>query len=212
MNKSIRQRQTMMVNWLKKTIDYQNVSKASSGSIYFKSTIGTEIRLSDHISTKNKHINVIFNPLNTNVIIIYKLFSWSGSFKDAKNILYTLAWSSIKNNPTMQEVDVNNNSDNEPESVEENPQPVSESQPISEPKPEPTPEAKMVSEILSNSEQIKNVAGSCIKKKLLQEIIKYSEDHKNLLPKILEWIVLYKSCDSAIKVGMWKNFKLQNKK
>lgn len=206
MNKSIRQRQTMMINWLKKTIDYQYVQKASSGSIYFKSTIGTKIRLSDHISTKNQYINVIFNPLNTNVIIIYKLFSWSGSFKDAKNILYTLAWSSAKNNPTMQEVDVNNNSDNELESVEEDPQPVSE------PEPEPTPEAKMVSEILNNSEQIKNVAGSSIKKKLLKEIIKYSEDHKNLLPKILEWIVVYKSCTSDIKVGMWKKFKQQNKK
>lgn len=204
MNKSIRQRQTMMVNWLKKTIDYQYVSKASSGSIYFKSTIGTKIRLSDHISTKNQHINVIFNPLNTNVIIIYKLFSWSRNFKDAKNILYTLAWSSAKNNPTMQELDVNNNSDDESESVEEDPQPVSQ--------PELTPEAKMVSEILSNSEQIKNVAGSSIKKKLLKEIIKYSEDHKNLLPKILEWIVVYKSCTSDIKVGMWKKFKLQNKK
>lgn len=204
MNKSIRQRQTMMINWLKKTIDYQYVQKASSGSIYFKSTIGTKIRLSDHISTKNQHINVIFNPLNTNVIIIYKLFSWSGSFKDAKNILYTLAWSSAKNNPTMQELDVNNNSDDESESVEEDPQPVSQ--------PELTPEAEMVSEILSNSEQIKNVAGSSIKKKLLKEIIKYSEDHKNLLPKILEWIVVYKSCTSDIKVGMWKKFKLQNKK
>lgn len=206
MNKSIRQRQTMMVNWLKKTIDYQYVSKASSGSIYFKSTIGTKIRLSDHISTKNQHINVIFNPLNTNVIIIYKLFSWSGNFKDAKNILYTLAWSSAKNNPTMQELDVNNNSDDESESIEE------DSQPISQPEPELTPEAKMVSEILSNSEQIKNVAGSSIKKKLLKEIIKYSEDHKNLLPKILEWIVVYKPCTSDIKVGMWKKFKLQNKK
>ena len=206
MNKSIRQRQTMMINWLKKTIDYQYVQKASSGSIYFKSTIGTKIRLSDHISTKNQYINVIFNPLNTNVIIIYKLFSWSGSFKDAKNILYTLAWSSAKNNPTMQEVDVNNNSDNESESVEEDPQPVSE------PEPELTPEAKVVSEILSNSEQIKNVAGSSIKKKLLKEIIKYSEDHKNLLPKILEWIVVYKSCTSDIKVGMWKKFKQENKK
>lgn len=202
MNKSIRQRQTMMVNWLKKTIDYQYVSKASSGSIYFKSTIGTKIRLSDHISTKNQHINVIFNPLNTNVIIIYKLFSWSGSFKDAKNILYTLAWSSAKNNPTIQELDVNNNSNDESESIEEEPTP----------KPELTPEAKMVSEILSNSEQIKDVAGSSIKKKLLKEIIKYSEDHKNLLPKILEWIVVYKSCTSDVKVSMWKKFKLQNKK
>lgn len=204
MNKSIRQRQTMMVNWLKKTIDYQCITKASSGSIYFKSTIGTKIRLSDHISTKNQYINVIFNPLNTNIIIIYKLFSWSGSFKDAKNILYTLSWSSAKNNPTMQEVDVNNNSDNELESIEE------ESQ--STPEPELTPEAKVVSEILSNSEQIENVAGSSIKKKLLKEIIKYSEDHKNLLPKILEWIVVYKSCTSSIKVNMWKKFKLQNKK
>ena len=204
MNKSIRQRQTMMINWLKKTIDYQYVQKASSGSIYFKSNIGTKIRLSDHISTKNQYINVIFNPLNTNIIIIYKLFSWSGSFKDAKNILFTLTWSSAKNNPTMQEVDVNNNSDNEPESVEEDPQPVSQS--------ELTPEAKMVSEILSNSEQIKNVAGAAIKKKLLQEIIKYSEDHKNLLPKILEWIVLYKSCTSSIKADLWKKFKQQNKK
>lgn len=70
----------------------------------------------------------------------------------------------------------------------------------------------MVSEILSNSEQIKNVAGSSIKKKLLKEIIKYSEDHKNLLPKILEWIVVYKSYTSDIKVSMWKKFKLQNKK
>lgn len=195
-----------MINWLKKTIDYQYVQKASSGSIYFKSTIGCKIRLSDHISTKNQHINVIFNPLNTNVIIIYKLFSWSGNFKDAKNILYTLAWSSAKNNPTMQELDVNNNSDDESESIEEDPQPAPES------KSELTPEAKMVSEILSNSEQIKNVAGSSIKKKLLKEIIKYSEDHKNLLPKILEWIVVYKSCTSDIKVGMWKKFKLQNKK
>lgn len=202
MNKSIRQRQTMMVNWLKKTIDYQYVQKASSGSIYFKSTIGCKIRLSDHISTKNQHINVIFNPLNTNVIIIYKLFSWSGNFKDAKNILYTLAWASAKNNPTMQEVDVNNNSNDELEVIEEDPQP----------QPELTPEAKMVSEILSNSEQIKNVAGSSIKKKLLKEIIKYSEDHENLLPKILEWIVVYKSCTSDIKVNMWKKFKLQNKK
>lgn len=185
----------MMVNWLKKTIDYQYVSKASSGSIYFKSTIGTKIRLSDHISTKNQHINVIFNPLNTNIIIIYKLFSWSGSFKDAKNILYTLSWSSIKDNPI--EFDVNNDSNNKSESVEE---------------PELTPEAKAVSEILSNSEQIKDVAGSSIKKKLLKEIIKYSEDHKNLLPKILEWIVVYKSCTSDIKVDMWKKFKLQNKK
>ena len=205
MNKSIRQRQTMMINWLKKTIDYQYVQKASSGSIYFKSTIGTKIRLSDHISTKNQYINVIFNPLNTNVIIIYKLFSWSGSFKDAKNILYTLAWSSAKNNPTMQELDVNNNSDNEPESVEEEPA----LEPISE--PEPIPEVKTVSEI-SNSEQIKNAAGSSIKKKLLREIIKYSEDHKNLLPKILEWIVVYKSCTSSIKVNMWKKFKQENKK
>lgn len=205
MNKSIRQRQTMMINWLKKTIDYQYVQKASSGSIYFKSTIGTKIRLSDHISTKNQYINVIFNPLNTNVIIIYKLFSWSGSFKDAKNILYTLAWSSAKNNPTMQELDVNNNSDNEPEFVEE------DLQPVSEPEPEPIPEVKTVSEI-SNSEQIKNAAGSSIKKKLLKEIIKYSEDHKNLLPKILEWIVVYKSCTSDIKVGMWKKFKQENKK
>lgn len=204
MNKSIRQRQTMMVNWLKKTIDYQCITKASSGSIYFKSTISTKVRLSDHISTKNQHINVIFNPLNTNVIIIYKLFSWSGSFKDAKNILYTLAWASAKANPTMQELDVNNNSNDELESIEEEPQPT--------PEPELTPEAKMVSEILSNSEQIKNVAGSSIKKKLLKEIIKYSEDHKNLLPKILEWIVVYKSCTSDIKVGMWKKFKLQNKK
>lgn len=202
MNKSIRQRQTMMVNWLKKTIDYQYVSKASSGSIYFRSTIGTKIRLSDHISTKNQHINVIFNPLNTNVIIIYKLFSWSGNFKDAKSILYTLAWASAKANPTMQELDVNNDSNDESESIEEEPQP----------EPELTPEAKMVSEILSNSEQIKNVAGSSIKKKLLKEIIKYSEDHKNLLPKILEWIVVYKSCTSGIKVNMWKKFKLQNKK
>lgn len=192
-----------MINWLKKTIDYQYVQKASSGSIYFKSNIGCKIRLSDHISTKNQHINVIFNPLNTNVIIIYKLFSWSGNFKDAKNILYTLAWSSAKNNPTMQEVDINNNSDDESEFVEES---------TLEPKSELTPEAKMVSEILSNSEQIKNVAGSSIKKKLLKEIIKYSEDHKNLLPKILEWIVVYKSCTSDIKVGMWKKFKLQNKK
>lgn len=191
-----------MVNWLKKTIDYQYVQKASSGSIYFKSTIGCKIRLSDHISTKNQHINVIFNPLNTNVIIIYKLFSWSGNFKDAKNILYTLAWASAKNNPTMQEVDVNNNSNDELEVIEEDPQP----------QPELTPEAKMVSEILSNSEQIKNVAGSSIKKKLLKEIIKYSEDHENLLPKILEWIVVYKSCTSDIKVNMWKKFKLQNKK
>ena len=205
MNKSIRQRQTMMINWLKKTIDYQYVQKASSGSIYFKSTIGCKIRLSDHISTKNQYINVIFNPLNTNIIIIYKLFSWSGSFKDAKNILYTLSWSSIKNNPTMQEVDINNNSDNEPESVEEEPalEPISESEPI--------PEVKTVSKI-SNSEQIKNVAGSSIKKKLLKEIIKYSEDHKNLLPKILEWIVVYKSCTSDIKIGMWKKFKQENKK
>ena len=206
MNKSIRQRQTMMVNWLEKTIDYQYVQKASSGSIYFKSNVGCKIRLSDHISTKNQNINVIFNPLNTNVIIIYKLFSWSGSFKDAKNILYTLLWSSIKNNPTMQEVDVNNNSNNELEFVEEDPQPVSQ------PEPELTPEAKMVSEILTNSEQIKNIAGAAIKKKLLQEIIKYSEDHKNLLPKILEWIVVYKSCTSDIKVGMWKKFKQENKK
>ena len=205
MNKSIRQRQTMMINWLKKTIDYQYVQKASSGSIYFKSNVGCKIRLSDHISTKNQYINVIFNPLNTNVIIIYKLFSWSGSFKDAKNILYTLAWSSAKNNPTMQELDVNNNSDNEPESVEEEPA----LEPISE--PEPIPEVKTVSEI-SNSEQIKNAAGSSIKKKLLKEIIKYSEDHKNLLPKILEWIVVYKSCTSDIKVGMWKKFKQENKK
>ena len=205
MNKSIRQRQTMMINWLKKTIDYQYVQKASSGSIYFKSTIGCKIRLSDHISTKNQYINVIFNPLNTNVIIIYKLFSWSGSFKDAKNILYTLAWSSAKNNPTMQELDVNNNSDNEPEFVEE------DLQPVSEPEPEPIPEVKTVSEI-SNSEQIKNAAGSSIKKKLLREIIKYSEDHKNLLPKILEWIVVYKSCTSSIKVNMWKKFKQENKK
>ena len=74
MNKSIRQRQTMMVNWLEKTIDYQYVQKASSGSIYFKSNVGCKIRLSDHISTKNQNINVIFNPLNTNVIIIYKLY------------------------------------------------------------------------------------------------------------------------------------------
>lgn len=206
MNKSIRQRQTMMINWLKKTIDYQYVQKASSGSIYFKSTISCKIRLSDHISTKNQYINVIFNPLNTNVIIIYKLFSWSGSFKDAKNILFTLAWSSAKNNPTMQEVDVNNNSDNELESIEEE----LTSQPA--PEPELTPEAKMVSEILSNSEQIKNVAGASIKKKFLQEIIKYSEDHKNLLPKILEWIVLYKSCTSSIKADLWKKFKQQNKK
>lgn len=205
MNKSIRQRQTMMINWLKKTIDYQYVQKASSGSIYFKSTIGCKIRLSDHISTKNQHINVIFNPLNTNVIIIYKLFSWSGNFKDAKNILYTLAWSSAKNNPTMQELDVNNNSDNEPESVEE------DSQLVSEPEPEPIPEVKTVSEI-SNSEQIKNAAGSSIKKKLLREIIKYSEDHKNLLPKILEWIVVYKTCSSDVRLCMWKKFKLQNKK
>lgn len=204
MNKSIRQRQTMMVNWLKKIIDYQYVSKASSGSIYFKSTIGTKIRLSDHISTKNQHINVIFNPLNTNIIIIYKLFSWSGSFKDAKNILYTLAWASAKNNPTMQELDVNNDSNTESELVEEEPKP--------EPVSELTPEAKMVSEILSNSKQIKDVAGSSIKKKLLKEIIKYSEDHKNLLPKILEWIAVYKSCTSDIKVNMWKKFKLQNKK
>lgn len=202
MNKSIRQRQTMMINWLKKIIDYQCITKASSGSIYFKSTIGTKIRLSDHISTKNQYINVIFNPLNTNVIIIYKLFSWSGSFKDAKNILYTLAWASAKANPTMQELDVNNDSNDESEFIEEEPQPT----------PELTPEAKAVSEILSNSEQIKNVAGASIKKKLLQEIIKYSEDHKNLLPKILEWIVVYKSCTSDIKVGMWKKFKLQNKK
>ena len=194
-----------MINWLKKTIDYQYVQKASSGSIYFKSTIGCKIRLSDHISTKNQYINVIFNPLNTNVIIIYKLFSWSGSFKDAKNILYTLAWSSAKNNPTMQELDVNNNSDNESEFVEE------DLQPVSEPEPEPIPEVKTVSEI-SNSEQIKNAAGSSIKKKLLKEIIKYSEDHKNLLPKILEWIVVYKSCTSDIKVGMWKKFKQENKK
>lgn len=199
-----------MVNWLKKTIDYQYVQKASSGSIYFKSTIGTKIRLSDHISTKNQYINVIFNPLNTNIIIIYKLFSWSGSFKDAKNILYTLAWSSAKNNPTMQELDVNNNSDDESESVEEEPTPQPAPQPV--PEPELTPEAKMVSEILSNSEQIKDVAGSSIKKKLLKEIIKYSEDHKNLLPKILEWIVVYKSCTSDVKVSMWKKFKLQNKK
>ena len=205
MNKSIRQRQTMMINWLKKTIDYQYVQKASSGSIYFKSTIGCKIRLSDHISTKNQYINVIFNPLNTNIIIIYKLFSWSGSFKDAKNILYTLSWSSIKNNPTMQEVDVNNNSDNEPESVEEEPalEPISESEPI--------PEVKTVAKI-SNSEQIKNAAGSSIKKKLLREIIKYSEDHKNLLPKILEWIVVYKTCSSDVRLCMWKKFKLQNKK
>ena len=205
MNKSIRQRQTMMINWLKKTIDYQYVQKASSGSIYFKSTIGTKIRLSDHISTKNQYINVIFNPLNTNVIIIYKLFSWSGSFKDAKNILYTLAWSSAKNNPTMQELDVNNNSDNEPEFVEE------DLQPVSEPEPEPIPEVKTVSEI-SNSEQIKNAAGSSIRKKLLKEIIKYSEDHKNLLPKILEWIVVYKTCSSDVRLCMWKKFKQQNKK
>jgi hypothetical protein len=70
----------------------------------------------------------------------------------------------------------------------------------------------MVSEILSNSEQIKNVAGSSIKKKLLKEIIKYSEDHKNLLPKILEWIVVYKSCTSDVKVNMWKNlnYKIRN--
>ena len=195
-----------MINWLKKTIDYQYVQKASSGSIYFKSNVGCKIRLSDHISTKNQNINVIFNPLNTNVIIIYKLFSWSGSFKDAKNILYTLAWSSAKNNPTMQELDVNNNSNDELEFIEE------ESQPVSKPEPELTPEAKMVSEILSNSEQIKNVAGAAIKKKLLQEIIKYSEDHKNLLPKILEWIVVYKSCTSSIKVNMWKKFKQENKK
>lgn len=194
-----------MINWLKKTIDYQYVQKASSGSIYFKSTIGTKIRLSDHISTKNQYINVIFNPLNTNIIIIYKLFSWSGSFKDAKNILYTLAWSSVKNNPTMQEVDVNNNSDNEPESIEEDPQPVSELE------PEPIPEVKTVSEI-SNSEQIKNAAGSSIRKKLLKEIIKYSEDHKNLLPKILEWIVIYKTCSSDVRLCMWKKFKQQNKK
>lgn len=193
-----------MINWLKKTIDYQYVQKASSDSIYFKSNIGCKIRLSDHISTKNQNINVIFNPLNTNVIIIYKLFSWSGNFKDAKNILYTLAWSSIKDNPI--EFDVNNDSNNKSESVEEDPQPVSE------PKPKLTPEAKAVSEILSNSEQIKDVAGSSIKKKLLKEIIKYSEDHKNLLPKILEWIVVYKSCTSNIKVDMWKKFKLQNKK
>lgn len=205
MNKSIRQRQTMMINWLKKTIDYQYVQKASSGSIYFKSTIGCKIRLSDHISTKNQYINVIFNPLNTNVIIIYKLFSWSGSFKDAKNILYTLAWSSAKNNPTMQELDVNNNSDNEPEFVEE------DLQPVSEPEPEPIPEVKTVSEI-SNSEQIKNAAGSSIRKKLLKEIIKYSEDHKNLLPKILEWIVVYKTCSSDVRLCMWKKFKQQNKK
>jgi len=106
----------------------------------------------------------------------------------------------------MQELDVNNNSDNELESVEEEPTP----QPASE--PELTPEAKMVSEILSNSEQIKNVAGSSIKKKLLKEIIKYSEDHKNLLPKILEWIVVYKSCTSDVKVNMWKNlnYKIRN--
>lgn len=194
-----------MINWLKKTIDYQYVQKASSGSIYFKSTIGTKIRLSDHISTKNQYINVIFNPLNTNVIIIYKLFSWSGSFKDAKNILYTLAWSSAKNNPTMQELDVNNNSDNEPEFVEE------DLQPVSEPEPEPIPEVKTVSEI-SNSEQIKNAAGSSIRKKLLKEIIKYSEDHKNLLPKILEWIVVYKTCSSDVRLCMWKKFKQQNKK
>lgn len=145
---------------------------------------------------------MIFNPLNANVIIIYKLFSWSGSFKDAKNILYTLAWASAKVNPTMQELDVNNNSNDESESIEEEPTP----------EPELTPEAKVVSEILSNSEQIKNVAGLSIKKKLLKEIIEYSEDHKNLLPKILEWIVVYKSCTSDIKVGMWKKFKLQNKK
>lgn len=198
MNKSIRQRQTMIVNWLKKTIDYQYVSKASSGSIYFKSTIGSMIRLSDHISTKNQHINVIFNPLNTNIIIIYKLFSWSGSFKDAKNILYTLAWASVKDNPITEDYDINNNSNDETESVEE------ESELI--------PETKIVSETLSNSEQIKNVAGPSIKKKLLKEIIKYSEDHKNLLPKILEWIVVYKSCTSDIKASMWKKFKLQNKK
>ena len=138
-------------------------------------------------------------------IIIYKLFSWSGSFKDAKNILYTLAWSSAKNNPTMQELDVNNNSDNEPEFVEE------DLQPVSEPEPEPIPEVKTVSEI-SNSEQIKNAAGSSIRKKLLKEIIKYSEDHKNLLPKILEWIVVYKTCSSDVRLCMWKKFKQQNKK
>lgn len=96
MNPSIKRRQTIMANWLY-SMGCKPICVAETGSLYteFSSvyTCKSVVRISDHLSAKREYIHVIFTPLNTVASIVYKNFMWTGSFSEAKKILYTLIMS-----------------------------------------------------------------------------------------------------------------------
>ncbi len=94
MNASIKRRQTLLINWLQSVINCDILS-AKSGSQYI--TLNTQytgkvtIRISDHMSNESKYVNVILSALNSQVIVNYKNFVWSGEFNVAKHVIYAFA-------------------------------------------------------------------------------------------------------------------------
>ena len=97
MNASIKRRQTLLINWLTKTLNCTPIVKAETGSYYTKfSTLYTGksvIRISDHLSCNKTYIHVILSSLDTNVTIVYKNFIRTTEFSKAKEIIYTLIMS-----------------------------------------------------------------------------------------------------------------------
>ncbi len=94
MNASIKRRQTLLINWLQSVMNC-SVQPAQSGSQYL--TMNTQytgkvmIRISDHMTSGTKYLNVILSALNNQVIVTYKNFVWSGRFDIAKHVIYAFA-------------------------------------------------------------------------------------------------------------------------
>ena len=97
MNSSIKRRQTLFINWLAKTLNCKPITRAESGSYYTEFntqyTGKSVIRISDHLSSDRTYIHIILSPINTNVIVNYKNFIWTGDYTTSKQIVYTLIMS-----------------------------------------------------------------------------------------------------------------------
>lgn len=97
MNSSIKRRQTLLINWLAKTLNCTPIIKAETGSYYTEFTTlytgKSVIRISDHLSRDRTYIHVLLSPLDTNVTVVYKNFIRTTGFSRAKDIIYTLIMS-----------------------------------------------------------------------------------------------------------------------
>lgn len=92
-----KQRITKMSQWLM-SLGYRLLARAETGSTYLEVNelyIGKcTIRLSDHFSKAklDSHVQVIMAPNTKFIQIICGSFTWIGSFKEAKDVLFTLMY------------------------------------------------------------------------------------------------------------------------